>query len=150
MTWVEGANDVFDELGSSLSSGGGSANEGRGGRSSSSGGGSLNEGLVGRTSYSRGGSLKAGLAGAAPVWPEGSFGGGGNMGLPDVREGGREFFDWFRMDEGGGGGTGRFGLGTRAAVTGEAAGSGNDGISGDLTPLLANDGFWAICWAASS
>lgn len=80
VTWLD---DVVDEPGSSLSSGGGSTNEGRGGRSSSSGGGSLNEGLVGKTSNSGGGSLKAGLAGAVP----GSDGGGG-MGLADVRGGG--------------------------------------------------------------
>jgi hypothetical protein len=85
MTLVEGVtwlDDVVDEASSSLSSGGGSTNEGRGGRSSSSGGGSLNEGLVGKTSNSGGGSLKAGLEGAAPVGPEN--GGGGGMGLPDV------------------------------------------------------------------
>jgi len=125
-TWLD---DVVDEPGSSLSSGGGSANTGRGGRSSSSGGGSLNEGLVGN---SGGGSLKAGLAGAVSLWPEIGGGGGGLL-------------NWFKIDGGGGGGTGRFEAGALAAVTGWAAGNGNDGISGDLTPLLANDGFWAIC-----
>src|SRR5258708_36787063 len=80
ITWLD---DVVDEPGSSLSSGGGSTNEGRGGMSSSSGGGSLNEGLVGKTSNSGGGSLKAGLVGAAP-----ESDGGGGMGLADVRGGG--------------------------------------------------------------
>lgn len=53
-------------------------------------------------------------------------------------------FNWRMIDAGGGGGTSGAGLGTLAAVGGEA-GSGNNGISGDLTLLLANDGFWAIC-----
>jgi hypothetical protein len=84
ITLVEGViwlDDVVDELGSSLSSGGGSTNEGRGGRSSSSGGGSLNEGLVGKTSNSGGGSLKKGLE----EQPQSD--GGGGMGLADVRGG---------------------------------------------------------------
>lgn len=79
VTWLD---DMVDECGSSVSSGGGSANAGRGGTSSSSGGGSLNKGLVGKILNSGGGSLKKGLE---EVWPESApSGGGGGMGLPDA------------------------------------------------------------------
>jgi len=90
MTLVEGGGDGKEELGASLSSGGGSTKVGRGGRSSNSGGGSLKEGLGGRSSNSGGGSLKKGLVrgwlarlgggGGGGTSATDAGGGGGGMG----------------------------------------------------------------------
>lgn len=80
----------------SVSSAGGSAKAGRGGKSSSSGGGSLKEGLGGRLSNSGGGSLNAGRTRPTPK-------GGGGGGVANTGGGGGGVFAFCKTGGGGGG-----------------------------------------------